>query len=110
MTAAPPPWGHELHRTHRRAARQCRAWLAHRDRLIMLCRMSNGEVSVGELVTLTGLPQSSVSQHLAVLREAGTVGVRADAQSRFYRLVDSQVAGIIAALCDYSTRIAGDPA
>ena len=84
--------------------------LAHRDRLIMLCRMTAGEVSVGELVSLTGLPQSSVSQHLAILREAGTVGVRAEAQSRFYRLVDAQVAGIIAALCDYSGRIAGEPA
>ena len=84
--------------------------LAHRDRLIMLCRMTDGEVSVGELVTLTGLSQSSVSQHLAVLREAGTVSVRAEAQSRFYQLVDAQVAGIIAALCDFSGRIAGEPA
>jgi len=82
--------------------------LAHRDRLIMLCLMTNGEVSVGELVSLTGLPQSSVSQHLAVLREAGTVSVRAEAQSRFYQLVDTRVAGIIAALCDYSGRIAGE--
>ena len=83
--------------------------LAHRDRLIMLCRMTDGEVSVGELVTLTGLSQASVSQHLAVLRDAGAVRVRAEAQSRFYRLVDAQVAGIIAALCDYSGRIAGEP-
>lgn len=82
--------------------------LAHRDRLIMLCRMTDGEASVGELVALTGLSQASVSQHLAVLREAGTVSVRAEAQSRFYRLVDAQVAGIIAALCDYSGRMAGD--
>lgn len=81
--------------------------LAHRDRLIMLCRMKEGEVSVGELVNLTGLAQSSVSQHLAVLREAGTVGVRAEAQSRFYRLVDVPLAGIIAALCDYGDRIGG---
>jgi DNA-binding transcriptional ArsR family regulator len=84
--------------------------LAHRDRLIMLCRMTGGEVSVGELVTLTGQSQASVSQHLAVLRDAGAVRVRAEAQSRFYRLVDAQIAGIIAALSDYSGRVAGEPA
>ncbi|MBX3593350.1 metalloregulator ArsR/SmtB family transcription factor [Sphingomonas sp.] len=73
--------------------------LAHPDRLIMLCRMSEGEVSVGELVDLTRLPQSSVSQHLAMLRDAGAVEARAEAQSRLYRITDAQVTAIIGALC-----------
>lgn len=73
--------------------------LAHPDRLTMLCRMTLGEVSVGELVELTGLPQSSVSQHLAMLREAGAVAARAEAQIRYYHIVDTQVAAIIGALC-----------
>ncbi len=73
--------------------------LAHPDRLIMLCRMTLGEVSVGELVELTGLAQSSVSQHLAMLREADAVAARAVAQIRYYHIVDPQVAAIIGALC-----------
>lgn len=74
--------------------------LANRERLIMLCRLSAGEASVGELVELTGLAQSAVSQHLGVLREGGAVGVRADAQSRYYSIVDDQVHRIFNALCD----------
>ena len=41
---------------------------------------------VGELVGLLGLSQPAVSKHLRVLREAGFVEVRADAQRRLYRL------------------------
>ncbi|MEY4721241.1 MAG: hypothetical protein RIQ46_966 [Pseudomonadota bacterium] len=70
------------------------------DRLIMLCRMEEGEVSVGELVDLTGLSQSSVSQHLAMLRQEGVVGIRNKAQTRFYRLTDKVVSATIRTLCN----------
>lgn len=56
--------------------------LAHGDHLAMLCRMTVGEVSVSERVDLTGLAQSSVAQHLAMLREADAVAARALAQVR----------------------------
>ncbi len=42
--------------------------------------------SVGELVKLLGLSQPGVSKHLRVLREAGLVRVRRDAQRRWYEL------------------------
>jgi DNA-binding transcriptional ArsR family regulator len=42
--------------------------------------------SVGELVKLLGLSQPGVSKHLRVLREAGLVRVRRDAQHRWYEL------------------------
>jgi len=74
--------------------------LANRERLIMLCRLSAGEASVGELVELTGLAQSAVSQHLGVLREGGAVGVRIDAQMRYYSIADDQVRRIFNALCE----------
>lgn len=74
--------------------------MSHPERLLMLCRMDEGEVSVGELVELTGLGQSSVSQHLALLREEGVVSVRGAAQTRYYRLSDPVVSGVIAALCE----------
>jgi DNA-binding transcriptional ArsR family regulator len=45
-----------------------------------------GERSVGELVDELGLAQPAVSRHLRVLRDAGLVEVRPDAQRRLYRL------------------------
>ena len=74
--------------------------MSHPERLLMLCRMDEGEVSVNELVTLTGLSQSGVSQHLAMLRAEDVVAVRIDAQTRWYRLKDPIVSGIIHAMCD----------
>jgi DNA-binding transcriptional ArsR family regulator len=68
--------------------------------LIMLCRLSAGEASVSELVDLTGLAQSAVSQHLGVLREGGAVAVRADAQTRYYRIADEMVRTIFDSLCE----------
>lgn len=73
--------------------------MSHPERLLMLCRMDEGEVSVGELVELTGLSQSAVSQHLAMLREEGTVHIRGAAQTRYYSLKDPIVRAIIHALC-----------
>jgi len=83
--------------------------MSHAERLLMLCRMDEGEVSVNELVALTGLSQSAVSQHLALLRSEDVVSVRVDAQTRWYRLKDPIVSGIIhamCALCDGATGLA----
>ena len=74
--------------------------LSHPERLLMLCRMDEGEVSVTELVELAGLSQSSVSQHLAMLREEGVVSIRGEAQTRFYSLKDPIVRGVIHSLCE----------
>lgn len=74
--------------------------LSNRDRLIMLCRLAEGEASVNELVAIAGIPQSSVSQHLAMLREAGIVSARAEQQQRFYSISDAQAKRIMDALCE----------
>lgn len=74
--------------------------MSHPERLLMLCRMDEGEVSVSELIALTGLSQSAVSQHLAMLRDEEIVGIRAEAQVRFYRLTDPVVRAIIHSLCE----------
>ena len=79
--------------------------MSHPERLLMLCRMDEGEVSVNELVALAGLSQSSVSQHLALLRDEDVVAVRIDAQVRWYRLKDPIVSGIIHAMCDLCDHI-----
>lgn len=74
--------------------------MSHPERLLMLCRLEEGEASVNELVSLTGLSQSAVSQHLAMLRQEGIVTTRGEAQIRYYRLSDPIVRGIIHALCE----------
>ena len=74
--------------------------MSHPERLLMLCRMDEAEVSVTELVELSGLSQSSVSQHLAMLREEGVVSIRGEAQTRFYSLKDPIVRGVIHSLCE----------
>jgi DNA-binding transcriptional ArsR family regulator len=56
----------------------------HRRRILDLLR--DEERPVGELVADLGLSQPAVSKHLRVLREAGLVSVRGDAQRRFYRV------------------------
>ena len=73
--------------------------MSHPERLLMLCRMDEAEVSVNELVALTGLSQSGVSQHLAMLRAEDVVRVRIDANMRWYSLKDPIVSGIIHAMC-----------
>jgi len=74
--------------------------MSHPERLLMLCRMDEGEASVSELVELSGLSQSSVSQHLAMLRQEGAVSIRGEAQTRFYSLKDPIVRGVIHTLCE----------
>jgi DNA-binding transcriptional ArsR family regulator len=60
--------------------------LAEPRRLQILDLLRDGERPVGELVDHLGVSQPAVSKHLRVLRDAGLVEVRADAQRRLYRI------------------------
>ena len=62
---------------------------------------------VGELVGLSGLSQPLVSKHLRVLREAGLVRVRQDAQRRWYELRPEPLAELDAWLAPYRRLWAG---
>jgi len=55
-----------------------------RRRIVEL--LADGERPMGELAAQFDVSGPAVSQHLKVLREAGLVGVRVDAQRRIYRL------------------------
>jgi DNA-binding transcriptional ArsR family regulator len=59
------------------------------------------ERPVSELVDQLGLTQPGVSKHLRVLREAGLVEVRRDAQRRWYRLCPAPLAEVDAWLAPY---------
>ncbi|HEX4386459.1 MAG TPA: metalloregulator ArsR/SmtB family transcription factor [Myxococcales bacterium] len=62
------------------------AILAEPSRRAILSLLASSEQSVGELETQLRIPQPSVSKHLRVLREAGLVESRVDAQRRLYRV------------------------
>lgn len=74
--------------------------LASEHRLIMLCVLSEGELSVGELNKRVGMSQSSLSQHLAVLRERGLVATRRESQTIYYSLTDTPALDLIHVLHD----------
>ena len=73
--------------------------LANAERLQILCRISDAESSVGDLVNMSSLSQSSVSQHLAKLRDGGLVESRREAQTIYYRLTDDRARALMHVLC-----------
>ncbi|MGH3164590.1 MAG: ArsR/SmtB family transcription factor [Trebonia sp.] len=75
--------------------------LAEPSRQAILDLLRDGELPVGELVARLGMSQPAVSKHLKVLREAGLVGVRADAQRRLYRIQPGPLAELDAWLAPY---------
>jgi len=62
------------------------AIIAEPNRRTILSLLASSERSVGEIEGRLRIPQTSVSKHLRVLREAGFVEARVEAQRRVYRL------------------------
>jgi DNA-binding transcriptional ArsR family regulator len=60
--------------------------IAEPNRRAILSLLASSERSVSELEHQLHMPQTSVSKHLRVLREAGLVEARVDAQRRVYRI------------------------
>lgn len=81
------------------AARLLRA-LANERRLMILCQLTDGERSVGQLLPLVGLSQSALSQHLALLREEGIVATRRESQTVWYRIADPAAMQVVATLAE----------
>ena len=81
--------------------------LAEPTRRRILDLLRERERSVGELVVALDLSQPGVSKHLRVLREAGLVVVRHDAQRRWYRLDPAPLAELDAWLQPYRRLWAG---
>lgn len=73
-------------------------------RLTILCRLSQGELSVRQLETVVGLGQSALSQHLARLRRDKLVVTRRNAQTIYYALDGNRVHGLLQALSSVMCR------
>lgn len=73
--------------------------LAHDGRLLVLCALvDQGEAPAGKLVEISGLSQSALSQHLALLREQGLVRTRREGASVIYAIADPKVAALLTTL------------
>ncbi len=72
--------------------------LANENRLLLLCQLSQGEKSVGELETLLGIRQPTLSQQLGVLRNEGLVQTRREGKQIIYRVVDARAQRLLETL------------
>ena len=72
--------------------------LANEQRLMILCHLVGGPLTVGELNGRLPLSQSALSQHLAVLRDAGIVQTERRAQSVCYSLPPGLVTRLLGIL------------
>jgi DNA-binding transcriptional ArsR family regulator len=72
--------------------------LANEDRLIILCQLIQGEKNVGELESLLGIRQPTLSQQLTVLREEGLVRTERKGKYIFYSLASDEVVQIMQTL------------
>ena len=73
-------------------------------RLLILCQLVEGEKPVSDLVRLTGLSGSALSQHLARLRASGHIATRRDGRRIYYSLRSEPVRRIITVLHDLYCR------
>jgi len=87
----------DLQANARRASALLKA-MCNERRLLILCHLSQGERSVGELEDLVGLSQSALSQHLARLRNDNLVRTRRSAQNIYYSLNGHEAQTIMATL------------
>ena len=74
--------------------------LGNEKRLMLLCQLADGELSVRDIQSRVGLSQSALSQHLALLREEGVVGTRRESQTIYYRIVDHAAMRVIQTMAE----------
>ena len=72
--------------------------LSNRHRLLIICQLIDGEHAVGELAEFLDLRDSTVSQHLALLRKDGLVTARRDAQTIYYSIASEPAREILKTL------------
>ena len=83
---------------HAEAAATLLKTIGNPTRLLILCTLVQSEFTVGELNERIDMSQSSLSQHLAVLRREGVVQTRREAQTIYYSLQSSEVELLIGCL------------
>lgn len=72
--------------------------LSNPHRLLLLCRLSQGELCVGTLEAETGIRQPTLSQQLTVLRDEQLVATRRKGKQIFYRIDSEEALAVIEVL------------
>lgn len=72
--------------------------LANKDRLLLLCQLSQGEMNVGELQRQLDIEQPTLSQQLAVLRRENLVTTRRAGKQIYYRISSEKSMAVIQTL------------
>ncbi len=72
--------------------------MANSDRLMLLCQLSQGEKSVGELEAILDIRQPTLSQQLTVLREAELVSTRREGKNIFYNISSQSALAVMRVL------------
>ncbi|MEJ6002216.1 metalloregulator ArsR/SmtB family transcription factor [Paucibacter soli] len=95
-------------REHAREATALLKALGNEDRLLILCTLSQGELSVGELEQRTQIHQPTLSQQLTVLRDQAMVSCRRDGRFAYYSVSSPAALATIATLYElFCARSAG---
>jgi len=105
----PRDTGFDIDAIGQQANRACTllAAMCNEKRLLLLCQLVTGEHSVNELAELLGAAQSTISQHLSLLRREGLVKARREGQTQFYSLAGDEARAILQTL---QTLYCGTPA
>ncbi|MCH8538302.1 MAG: metalloregulator ArsR/SmtB family transcription factor [Alkalimonas sp.] len=89
----------EMRKNSAKAAQLLKA-ISNERRLLILCYLLEGEMSVGDMNDRLELSQSALSQHLALLRRHQLVKTRKEAQTVFYRIESSEAKAVLQVLHD----------
>jgi DNA-binding transcriptional ArsR family regulator len=103
----PPPRNIDQNRYHRnmpmtplaetQAAVSLFHSLADHTRIAIVRRLASGEARVSDLVRETGLAQSTISEHVACLRDCGLVAGRPEGRQVFYALAHPELIDLLSA-------------
>ena len=74
------------------------AAMSNDKRLMILCQLHEGERTVNDLAELLDARQSTISQHLALLRKDGFVTPRRDGQAQYYSLAGDEARSVLETL------------
>ena len=90
----------DLDAMHASAANACALLklLANPDRLLLMCQLSQGEMTVGALEQQLGIRQPTLSQQLTVLREHRVVATRREGKHIYYSVASPQALAVMTVL------------
>jgi DNA-binding transcriptional ArsR family regulator len=91
------PIANDMEKMSREASELLTA-MSNQKRLMILCHLLDGEVSVNELAQRVGMNQSALSQQLAKLRALKLVDTRREAQQIHYRLASDEATRVLSTL------------